>query len=139
MRTLHLLFLVLLFSALFSCEKETTESDRISGIWVFAVMPTKNLNNYQGHIEDRTVFDGSEELNFKSNGDFYIDTINYGTWKFDPDQDILIDLTYGMGYPPDGFPQSVMDFEIITLNDSIMEVYHRYYKFTDNKYKLRKK
>ena len=137
MRNLHLLFLALILSTSFGCEKKSSELDRISGTWTFAVKPTQNLNNWQGHVEDRTVFDGSEELTFEPNGDFYIDTVNYGNWIFD--QDILINLTLGMGYPPDGFPVNSMGFEIITLNDSIMEVYHRYYRFDDNKYKLRKK
>ncbi|HZK07382.1 MAG TPA: hypothetical protein VFC92_04210 [Bacteroidales bacterium] len=139
MRNLHLLFLALILSTTFGCGKKSSEPDRITGTWTFAVKPTQNLNNWQGHVEHRTVFDGSEELTFEHNGDFYIDTVNYGTWMFDADQDVLINLTHGMGYPPDVFPQNAMAFEIIKLNDSIMEVYHRYYKFTENKYKLRKK
>jgi hypothetical protein len=145
MRNLSLLLICLILSTFYSCEKdknknEKTKVDQIIGLWTFAEKPVQNLNNYEGNLEDRTVFKGSEELTFKGNGDFIIDSINYGTWILDSIQtSILIHLTYKNGYPPDGFTLNYMVFEIINLNDSIMEVYHRYYKFDDNKYKLRKK
>ena len=143
MKKTQTLLSILIFLFLFSCQKDKDESnkkDQIIGMWTFIDKPTQNLNNYQGYIEDRTVFQGNEILTFKSNGNFFIDSINYGDWKLDSTQtNIQIELTYNNGYPPDGFAENSMIFELINLNDSVMEVYHRYYKYYDNKYKLRKK
>lgn len=142
MKIAQVLILSLMLTVFLGCKKDEDSNsviDQIIGEWTFAEKPTQNLNYFQGNIEDRTIFQGSELLTFSANGNFYIDLINYGHWELDSSKSIIfIELTYNNGYPPDGFPVNFMTFEIIKLTKSTMEVYHRYYKYYDNKYKLSK-
>lgn len=138
MKNLILIFFYVFVFGLTSCWKD--EQRLITGAWYFAEKPHQNLNHYMGFIEDRTVFNGSEELIFDRRGDFYIDSTKYGTWNLDNHQtNIIINITFKNGYPPNGYSLNYFDFEIIKINKSILEVNHRYYKYNENKYKLRKK
>ena len=130
MKNLILIFFYVFLFGLTSCWKD--EQRLITGAWYFAEKPNQYL--------DRKVFNGSEELIFDRHGGFYIDSTKYGTWHLDNHQThILINITFKNGYPPSGNSMNYFDFEIIKLNKSILEVYHRYYKYNDNRYILRKK
>lgn len=135
--------LIALSLLLTNCKKDNdstfiSKQELIIGKWTFVEKPPQNLNNYQGHIEDRTVFSGDETLTYDKLGVFKIDSIDYGNWLLESTQTrIQINITKGGGYPPLGCPQSAMTFDIVSLNDSLMIVNHWFYKF-QNTYKFKK-
>lgn len=135
MKKKYLLVFVLLL-IMISCSKH--KQKLLSKSWVFSEIPNKNLNNYQGYTEDRTIFDGSETITFKSNNTFWVNDIEYGTWFYDHNaSSITINQTLYQEYTCCGFGQSTMTWEIITLKKDKLVVNHPYYKYFDNPYKLK--
>jgi hypothetical protein len=147
-------YLILIIILLIGCKKHNDSIDsnktiivqlneRITKKWIFSEKPQENWNNYQGFPENRTVFNGTEELEFDNNGVFYINKQNYGTWVLKTGQWILyssnsifIEMSSTGGYAAYGFKVTIMSFEILSLNDTNMVINHPYYKYTDNRYNL---
>jgi hypothetical protein len=143
MRLFNFIFLFLVLSSVhFSCEKseyELFEEKRknIVGYWVFAEPPTKNYTSYQGNIEDKTIFDGDEKLYFEEEGKLYNHFELVGTWSLNEKMTgINLAFNESNGFNSSGY--SYMFFEIINIQEHELEVYHRYYKFDNNKYKFNK-
>lgn len=124
-----------------SCKKEEEEPDLTKLLqreWSFKETPQKNLNNYQGNVEDRTVFNGNEKILFSENGTFHVDGVEYGEWVFDEtDSSITITQTPSEEYSCCGNGQTTMDWEIEILTEDEMIVNHPYYTYIENVYKFK--
>jgi hypothetical protein len=136
-RILLIGFIFLCFS---SCEKNTDEKSteqKLIGKWKFKEAPARLTNPWQGHCcEDRTIFSGNEHFSFLKKGDFIIDSTNYGTWRLDSLENIIIDMTQSGGYAVGDFPQPLLKLKIIELNDTLLKVDHSFYRFYPNYYIL---
>ena len=106
--------------------------------WRFKEKPQTNLSNFMGHVENRTVFDGSEIISFKSDSSFLVNQIKYGKWILNR-TDSLIEITQisNNEYTCCGIGQTTMGWEIKVVTKDEMTVNHRYYRFLENVYKLK--
>jgi len=133
-----LVFYFLIAITLIGCIKESyekTTKEKIIGTWKFKETPDRLINSWgSGYYEDRTVFSGEEIISFNENGNFLIDSINYGFWYLDSVENIVINMTSSGGYADGYFIQTMLVFEIIELNDTILKVDHSFYKFYPNYY-----
>lgn len=120
--------------------------DRLTKKWIFSKKPQENWNWYSGHLENRTVFDGTEELEFASDGRFYINNACYGSWLVKPHGGLLpnlfvidCDMTSSAGYAAFGYNINRLECDILSISDSTMLLNHSYYKYTYNRYELKVK
>jgi outer membrane biogenesis lipoprotein LolB len=136
LKHIGLLFLITFFLAGCAKHKEKT----IQNEWIFKSTPQTNINTFQGYQEDRTVFNGTETIEFEDNGAFIVNDTLRGTWVYNSGENrIEINQTLGQEYSCTGYSQTTMWWEIIDLSNDEMTVNHPYYKWTDNKYFLKKK
>ena len=136
MKNKYILLSILLF-ILVSCHKEENNSDLLIRSWIFSEKPKKNTNNYQGYIEDRSIFDGSETITFKSDSKFFVNSIEYGSWSYDKNvSSIIITQTPYQEYTCCGIGETIMVWDIQTLTKDELIVNHSYYKYLDNQYKF---
>lgn len=135
-RILLFFFILICFCACEKTEDEISTEQMLIGSWQFKETPERLINNFTVYREDRTIFSGSEHLTFKENGDFIIDSINYGRWELDSIKNIVIDMSSNGGYAVGDFPQPVLNLRIIELNDTLLKVDHSFYRFYPNYYIL---
>lgn len=136
MKSCHLIIIALSL-VIISCSKTQTKN-HLTKTWSFSKTPTKNLNNYMGNVEDRTIFDGTETITFKADGKFLVNNVEHGSWSYNKKSSVIsIDQIPYKEYSCCGTPQTKMEWKVLKIKKDELSVKHSYYKYPDNQYNLK--